>query len=45
VSEENVEVARAFTEAFNAGDLDRVISCCAPDIEFHSTFAAVGDAL
>jgi ketosteroid isomerase-like protein len=42
MSQENVEVVRVFTEAFNAGDIDAVIACCDPKVEFHSTFAAVG---
>jgi ketosteroid isomerase-like protein len=42
MSQENVEVVRVFTEAFNAGDIDAVIACCDPEVEFHSTFAAVG---
>jgi ketosteroid isomerase-like protein len=44
VSEQNVEVARAFTEAFNAGDIEGVLACCHPEVEFHSTFAQVGGA-
>jgi ketosteroid isomerase-like protein len=45
VSEHNVELARAFTEAFNARDIDAVLACCHPQIEFHSTFAQVGGAI
>jgi len=45
MSRENVEVARAFTAAFNAHDVERIVATCAPDIEFHSTFAAVGGAV
>jgi ketosteroid isomerase-like protein len=41
----NVEIARAFTEAFNAHDVESLISCCDPSVEFHSTFAAVGGAV
>ena len=44
MSRENVEVARAFTEAFNAHDIDGIVATCAPAIELHSTFAAVGGA-
>jgi ketosteroid isomerase-like protein len=44
MSQENVEIVRAFMEAFNAGDIEGVIACCDPGIEFHSTFAAVGGA-
>jgi ketosteroid isomerase-like protein len=42
MSQENVEVVRMFTVAFNAGDIDAVVACCNPNVEFHSTFAAVG---
>jgi ketosteroid isomerase-like protein len=42
MSQKNVEVVRVFTEAFNAGDIDAVVACCDPNVEFHSTFAAVG---
>jgi ketosteroid isomerase-like protein len=42
VTGENIELAKAFTEAFNARDLDALIDCCHPEIEYHSTFAAVG---
>ena len=42
MSENDVEIARAFTDAFNAHDVEALIACCHPDVEFHSTFAAVG---
>jgi ketosteroid isomerase-like protein len=42
MSQGDVEVVRAFTEAFNAGDIDGVVACCDSNVEFHSTFAAVG---
>jgi ketosteroid isomerase-like protein len=45
VSRQNVEVARGFTEAFNAHDVEGIIATCAPDVELHSTFAAVGGAV
>ena len=45
MSQENVQVVRIFTEAFNAGDIDAVIACCDPNVEFHSTFAAVGGGI
>ena len=45
MSEKDVELARAFTKAFNAQDLDALTACCHPEIEFHSTFAAVGGAV
>jgi ketosteroid isomerase-like protein len=42
MSEQDVDTARAFTEAFNSHDEEILLACCAPDVEFHSTFAAVG---
>jgi SnoaL-like domain len=45
MSQKNVEIARAFTAAFNAHDIEALISCCDPSVEFHSTFAAVGGAV
>ena len=44
-SPENADVVRAFTRAFNAGDVDGVIAVCDPQVEFQSTFAAVGGAV
>jgi ketosteroid isomerase-like protein len=45
VFEENVAISRAFTVALNTRDIEALISCCDPDVEFHSTFAAVGGGL
>jgi ketosteroid isomerase-like protein len=42
MSESNVELLHRFYEAFNARDIEALIACCDPSIEFHSTFAAVG---
>jgi ketosteroid isomerase-like protein len=42
---QDVELARAFTHAFNAHDVEALVSFCHPDVEFHSTFAAVGGAV
>jgi ketosteroid isomerase-like protein len=42
VSEGNVELARRTTDAFNKRDIEAFIALCDPQIEFHSTFAAVG---
>jgi hypothetical protein len=42
VSTGDVELARAFTNVFNSHDVEALISICHPQIEFHSTFAAVG---
>src|SRR6476659_2785402 len=33
MSRENVEVVQAGTDAYNAGDLDAVMECYAPDVE------------
>jgi ketosteroid isomerase-like protein len=44
-SPELIALARTFTEALNARDIEALISCCNPHIEFHSTFAAVGGAV
>ena len=41
---ENVEFHRRFIEAFNARDVEAMISCCDPNIEYHSRFAAVDGA-
>jgi hypothetical protein len=45
VSDNDVELARAFTAAFNSHDEEALVSCCHPEVEFHSTFAAVGGAI
>ena len=45
MSQENVEMVRVFTEAFNAGDIEGVVACCDSKVEFQSTFAAVGGAV
>jgi ketosteroid isomerase-like protein len=42
MSESKVELLHRFYEAFNARDIEALIACCDPSIEFHSTFAAVG---
>jgi ketosteroid isomerase-like protein len=42
MSQENVEIARIFTRAFNAGDVEALVACCDPQVELHSTFAAIG---
>jgi ketosteroid isomerase-like protein len=43
--DERVAMAHAFTEALNARDIEALVSYCDPNIEFHSTFAAVGGAV
>jgi ketosteroid isomerase-like protein len=44
VSHKNVEIHRRALEAFNARDLEAFVALCDREIEFHSTFAAVGGA-
>ena len=43
-SEGNLDVVRGFIKAFNKHDIEALIAYCDPQIEFHSTFAAVGGA-
>jgi ketosteroid isomerase-like protein len=45
MSERNIELTRRFTDAWNARDIEAMIACCAPSIEWYSTFAAVGGAV
>jgi ketosteroid isomerase-like protein len=45
LSETNVELARRAIEAYNARDLDALIALYDPQLELHSTFAAVGGAV
>ena len=45
MSEQNVELHRRAVDAFNARDVETFIALCDPQIELHSTFAAVGGAL
>ena len=40
----NVESTRRFIDAFNARNVEAIVVCCDPDIELHSTFAAIGGA-
>jgi ketosteroid isomerase-like protein len=42
VSEGNVERVRGFTQAFNESDVEGLLSYCDPEVEFHSTFSAIG---
>jgi ketosteroid isomerase-like protein len=42
VSQQNIELQRRLVEAFNARDIEAWIALCDPQIELHSTFAAVG---
>jgi ketosteroid isomerase-like protein len=45
VVDERVAITHAFTDALNRRDIEALVSCCDPSIEFHSTFAAVGGAV
>jgi ketosteroid isomerase-like protein len=45
VSERRIEVLRRWTEEFNARDLEAQIAHCDPEIEYQSTFAAIGGAV
>jgi hypothetical protein len=45
MAEGDVELNRRFVEAFNTRDIEAVIVCFDPSIEFHSVFAAVGGAV
>lgn len=42
MSAENVERARRMLEAFNARDIEALLTYLDPSIDFHSTFAVVG---
>jgi hypothetical protein len=41
VSQENVEAVRAFTEAYNSGDVDRMEAVCTDDPEIAGIRAAL----
>jgi hypothetical protein len=45
MSERNVELHRQHMEDFNARDLAALIAHSDPNVELHSTFAAVGGAV
>ena len=42
MSERNVELHRRVIEAYNAREIERLIALCDPEVEWNSTFAAVG---
>jgi ketosteroid isomerase-like protein len=42
--EDNVTLVRGFIEAFNRHDIEALIAYCDPQIEFQSSFAALGGA-
>jgi ketosteroid isomerase-like protein len=45
MTERNVELTRRYIEAFNARDIEALITLFDPNIELHSAFAAVGGAI
>jgi ketosteroid isomerase-like protein len=45
MSKQNVDFHRRHMEAFNARDIEALIAYSDPDVELHSTFAAVGGAV
>jgi ketosteroid isomerase-like protein len=45
LSPQDRKAVRAFTRAFNAGDVDGVIALCDAQVEFRSKFAAPGGAV
>ena len=46
MSQQNIEVQRCLTDAFNARDIEAFIAYCDPDIEFHALLStAVGGAI
>jgi hypothetical protein len=45
VSQQNVELMRRLTDAFNAHDVEAFIALCDPQIEFQPAWTAVGGAV
>src|SRR5438132_8707331 len=45
MSERNIEITRRWVEAYRAHDAEEIIASCDPNVEFHSTFAAIGGAV
>lgn len=45
MSQQNVDLMRRAYKAFDSGDIEAMIALCHPNVEFHSTFAAVGGAV
>jgi ketosteroid isomerase-like protein len=45
MSDRNVELARRFMDVWSSRDIEAIIACCDPGIEWNSTFAAVGGAV
>src|SRR4051812_21545661 len=44
MSEENVELARRMAEAFNRHDMEVLVSCLDPSVEYHSVMTVPGGA-
>jgi hypothetical protein len=42
---QNVELLRRVVDAYNARDIEELISYCDPSVEFHSAYAAIGGAV
>jgi ketosteroid isomerase-like protein len=45
VSAQNVELTRRLLDVWSSRDIDALIAGCDPEVEWHSTFAAVGGAV
>jgi ketosteroid isomerase-like protein len=45
MSERNVELTRRIMDVWSSRDIEAMIACCDPGIEWNSTFAAVGGAV
>ena len=45
MSERNIELTRGYIAAFNARDIEAIITYCDPSIEYHSVWAVVGGAV
>jgi ketosteroid isomerase-like protein len=45
MSERNVELTRRIIDVWSSRDIEAIIACCDPRIEWNSTFAAVGGAV
>jgi hypothetical protein len=45
VVSENVMLLRCVLDAYNARDIDKLVSYCDPNVEFHSVYAAIGGAV
>jgi hypothetical protein len=45
MSDANVELSHRFIAAWNRHDIEAIIEICDADVEFHSTYAAIGGAV